>query len=66
MRNSPFTLEGVSDCVLLGVARDITAQKQVHDKLVHLGEAAKQEMAHCSPQGQQLLSEVLEEIDQLL
>ena len=66
MRNSPFTLEGVSDCVLLGVARDITAQKQVHDKLVHLGEAAKQEMEHCSPRALQLLTHVLEEIDQLL
>lgn len=66
MRNSPFTLEGVSGCVVLGVARDITAQKQAHAKLMRLGAAAKQELAHCSPQGQQLLSEVLEEIDQLL
>ena len=51
---------------MVGVARDITAQKQAQAKLMRLGAAAKQELAHCSPQGQQLLSEVLEEIDQLL
>ena len=66
MRNSPFTLEGVSGSVLLGVARDITAQKQARAKLTQLSEEAQREIAHCSPRAQQLLSEVREEIDQLL
>ena len=65
MRNSPFTLEGVSGCVLLGVARDVTAQKQAHAKLIQLSEEAQREMAHCSPRAQQLLTHVLEEIDHL-
>lgn len=66
MRNSPFTLEGVSGSVLLGVARDVTAQKQARAKLRQLSEEAQREIAHCSPRAQQLLSEVREEIDQLL
>ena len=66
MRNSPFTLEGVSGSVLLGVARDITAQKQARAKLRQLSEEAQREIAHCSPRAQQLLTHVLEEIDQLL
>lgn len=66
MRNSPFTLEGVSGSVLLGVARDITAQKQARAKLMQLSEEAQREIAHCSPRAQQLLTHVLEEIDQLL
>ena len=49
MRNSPFTLEGVSGSVLLGVARDITAQKQARAKLMQLSEEAQREIAHCSP-----------------
>ena len=65
MRNSPFTLEGVSGCVLLGVARDVTAQKQAHSKLIQLSEEAQREMAHCSPRSQQLMTHVLEEIDHL-